>query len=64
MSAKLCIMTAYADETRALLKVLGQEVGDSVDWNNRLQFECPIKTKSGLSCSRVWAKCVQRQCAK
>ncbi len=39
MSAKLCIMTAYADETRMLLNVLGQEVGDSVDWNSRLQFE-------------------------
>ena len=39
MSAKLCIMTAYADETRILLDVLGQEVGDSVDWNSRLQFE-------------------------
>ena len=39
MSAKLCIMTAYADETRILLNVLGQEVGDSVDWNSRLQFE-------------------------
>ena len=32
-------MTAYADETRILLNVLGQEVGDSVDWNSRLQFE-------------------------
>ena len=39
MSAKLCIMTAYADETLTLLNVLGQEVGDSVDWNSRLQFE-------------------------
>ena len=39
MSAKLCIMTAYADETHTLLNVLGQEVGDSVDWNSRLQFE-------------------------
>jgi len=32
-------MTAYADETRILLDILGQEVGDSVDWNSRLQFE-------------------------
>ncbi|MCY3741810.1 MAG: 5'-methylthioadenosine/S-adenosylhomocysteine nucleosidase [Candidatus Poribacteria bacterium] len=39
MSVKLCIMTAYADETLALLNVLGQGVGDSVDWNSRLQFE-------------------------
>lgn len=39
MSAKLCIMTAYADETLALLNVLGQDVDDSVDWNSRLQFE-------------------------
>ena len=39
MSAKLCIMTAYADETLALLKVLGQDVKGSVDWNSRLQFE-------------------------
>ena len=39
MSEKLCIMTAYADETHTLLNVLGQEVGDSVDWNSRLQFE-------------------------
>ena len=39
MSEKLCIMTAYADETLALLNVLGQEAGDSVDWNSRLKFE-------------------------
>ena len=39
MSAKLCIMTAYADETLALLNVLGQDTSDSVDWNSRLQFE-------------------------
>ena len=39
VSAKLCIMTAYADETHTLLNVLGQTVGDSVDWNSRLQFE-------------------------
>ena len=39
MRTKLCIMTAYADETLALLSVLGQDVGGSVDWNSRLQFE-------------------------
>ena len=39
VSAKLCIMTAYADETLALLNVLGQDVDDSVDWNSRLQFQ-------------------------
>ena len=39
MAVKRCIMTAYADETLALLKVLGQDAGDSVDWNSRLQFE-------------------------
>ena len=39
MSEKLCIMTAYADETLALLNVWGQEPGDSVDWNSRLKFE-------------------------
>ena len=39
MNTKLCIMTAYADETLALLNVLGQDVGGSVDWNSRLQFE-------------------------
>ena len=39
MRTKLCIMTAYADETLALLNVLGQDVSDSVDWNSRLQFE-------------------------
>ena len=39
MRTKLCIMTAYADETLALLNVLGQDVGGSVDWNSRLQFE-------------------------
>ncbi len=48
MSEKICIMTAYADETRALLKVLGQEVGNSVDWNNRLQFECFYKNKNWI----------------
>ena len=39
MRTKLCVMTAYADETKVLLDVLGQKVGDSVDWNSRLQFE-------------------------
>lgn len=39
MNTKLCIMTAYADETLALLNVLGQDASDSVDWNSRLQFE-------------------------
>ena len=39
MSAELCVMTAYADETHALLNVLGQDVSGSVDWNSRLQFE-------------------------
>lgn len=32
-------MTAYADETRALLRVLGQDSSDPVDWNGRLRFE-------------------------
>ena len=39
MAKKLCIMTAYADETLALLNALGQNMSDSVDWNSRLQFE-------------------------
>jgi adenosylhomocysteine nucleosidase len=39
LSGKTCIMTAYADETRALLSALGQEAGDSVNWNGRHQFE-------------------------
>ena len=39
MNAELCIMTAYADETLALLKVLGRDVSGSVNWNSRLQFE-------------------------
>lgn len=34
------VMTAYADETLALLNVLGQDVTDSIDWNGRLQFQC------------------------
>ena len=62
MSAKLCIMTAYADETLTLLNVLGQEVGDSVDWNSRLQFEWSDGNKNGLSCSQAWAKYVRHQC--
>ena len=37
MAEKLCIMTAPADETLAQLKVLGQDVNGSVDWNNKLQ---------------------------
>ena len=47
VSAKLCIMTAYADETYMLLNVLGQEVEDSVDWNSRLKFE-------GLTGGKQW----------
>ena len=39
VSKKLCVMTAYAEETKILLDVLDQKVGDSVDWNSRLQFE-------------------------
>ena len=31
-------MTAYADETRVLLDVLGHDAGDSVGWNGRLRF--------------------------
>ncbi|MCE2412381.1 hypothetical protein J4G07_00110 [Candidatus Poribacteria bacterium] len=54
MSVKLCIMTAYADETRILLDVLGQEVGDSVDWNSRLQSEWLDGDE----------KCVRHRCAK
>ena len=38
MGSRLCVMTAYADETRALLDVLGHDAGDSVDWNGRLRF--------------------------
>ncbi len=45
MGAKLCIMTAYADETRIFLDVLGQNVNGPVDWNNRLQFEWFDKEK-------------------
>ena len=32
-------MTAYADETWALLRALGQDPSDPVDWNGRLRFE-------------------------
>ncbi len=39
MSSRMCVMTAYADETRALLNVLGRNSSDAVDWNGRLQFE-------------------------
>ena len=39
MRSRLCIMTAYADETRALLRALGQDSSDPVDWNGRLRFE-------------------------
>ena len=46
MSAKLCMMTAYADETHTLLNVLGQEVGDSVNWNSRLKFEGSDENKA------------------
>ena len=38
LDKKLCVMTAYADETRSLLDVLGHDAGDLVDWNGRLQF--------------------------
>ena len=63
MSAKLCIMTAYADETRMLLNVLGQEVGGSVDWNSRLQFEWLdgdekwVITQSGMGKVRAASMC-------
>ena len=32
-------MTAYAEETRVLLDVLGRDSCNAVDWNGRLQFE-------------------------
>ena len=63
MSVKLCIMTAYADETHTLLNVLGQEVGDSVDWNSRLQFEGSdgdkkwVVTQSGMGKVRAASMC-------
>ena len=38
MAEKRCIMTAYADETLALLKVLGQDAGNSVETNNPLTW--------------------------
>ncbi|MDE0086554.1 MAG: hypothetical protein OXU23_12625, partial [Candidatus Poribacteria bacterium] len=63
MRGKLCIMTAYADETLALLNALGQDVGDSVDWNSRLQFECCngsklwIVMQSGMGKVRAASMC-------
>ena len=39
MSSRLCVMTAYADETKVLLDVLKPNSSDSVAWNGRLQFE-------------------------
>ncbi|MDE0316767.1 MAG: 5'-methylthioadenosine/S-adenosylhomocysteine nucleosidase [Candidatus Poribacteria bacterium] len=48
MAKKLCIMTAYADETLALLNALGQDVSDSIDWNSRLQFECCYGNKGWI----------------
>ena len=56
-------MTAYADETHTLLNVLGQEVGDSVDWNSRLQFEGSDENKkwvvmqSGMGKVRAASMC-------
>lgn len=63
MVKKLCIMTAYADETLALLNALGQDVGDSVDWNSRLQFACRnggkqwIIMQSGMGKVRAASMC-------
>ncbi len=48
MGSKLCIMTAYADETLALLNALGQGVNETVDWNGRLQFECCNRGKQWI----------------
>ena len=39
MSSRLCVMTAYADETKVLLDVLKPNSSDSVAWNGRLRFE-------------------------
>ena len=39
MGSAVCIMTAYADETRALLHALGQDRHEPIDWNRRLRFE-------------------------
>ncbi|MXX14214.1 MAG: 5'-methylthioadenosine/S-adenosylhomocysteine nucleosidase, partial [Gemmatimonadetes bacterium] len=63
MSSKLCVMTAYADETRALLDVLGHDASDSVDWNGRLQFawrdgdEKWIVMQSGMGKVRAASMC-------
>ena len=56
-------MTAYADETLALLNVLGNDRSDSVDWNSRLEFECRngdkqwIITQSGMGKVRAASMC-------
>ena len=63
MSSKLCVMTAYADETRVLLDVLGQDASDSVNWNGRLQFawcdgdEKWIVMQSGMGKVRAASMC-------
>ena len=63
MNSKLCVMTAYADETRALLDVLGHDASDSVDWNGRLQFawcsgdEKWIVMQSGMGKVRAASMC-------
>ena len=63
MSSKLCVMTAYADETRALLDVLGRDASDSVDWNGRLQFawcdgdEKWVVMQSGMGKVRAASMC-------
>ena len=63
MSSKLYVMTAYADETRALLDVLGHDASDSVDWNGRLQFawrdgdEKWIVMQSGMGKVRAASMC-------
>lgn len=48
MNTKICIMTAYADETLSLLNAFGQNVNDSVEWNNRLQFECDFENEQWI----------------
>ena len=63
MRTKLYIMTAYADETLVLLNVLGQDVGGSVDWNSRLQFEWTdgdrqwVVMQSGMGKVRATSMC-------
>ncbi len=63
MGGKLCIMTAYADETLKLLNALGRDVSDSIDWNGRLQFECCYEDKqwvimqSGMGKVRAASMC-------